>query len=109
MRMQLECLLCMAYINFDKKDWQEAQHHFNEAYIVAKECKETHIAEQCLCNSGIASGHAIMEDKQKMFKTFYKGGFGGPDSGAFSGIGGSIHMESWSDEEEEEEAAEAEY
>jgi len=53
----------MAYINFDRKDWQQAKHHFDEAYDVAKECKETHIAEQCLCNSGIASGHAIMEEK----------------------------------------------
>ena len=81
-RMQLECLLCMAYIGFDKKDWQRAQHFFDEAYKVAKDCKETHIAEQCLCNSGIASGNAMMEDRQKMFKTFYKGGFGGSDAGA---------------------------
>ncbi len=89
--MQLECLLCMAYISFDKKNWQQAQHYFDEAYLVAKECAETHIAEQCLCNSGIASGNAIMQDKQKMYQTFY------------TGAGGGIHGESWSDEESEEE------
>jgi len=62
-RMQLECLLCMAYISFDKRNWQQAQYFFDEAYSVAKECSESHIAEQCLCNSGIASGNAVMEDK----------------------------------------------
>ena len=60
-RMQLECLLCMAYISYDKKDWQDAQTYFNHAYNVAKECGESNIAEQCLCNSGIASGNAAME------------------------------------------------
>ena len=44
-RMQLECLLCMAYISFDKKDWEQAQLYFDEAYSVAKECGETNIAE----------------------------------------------------------------
>ena len=44
-KMQLECLLCMAYISFDKKNWEEAQQCFDEAYKVAKECNETHIAE----------------------------------------------------------------
>ena len=53
----------MAYISFDKKNWQQAQYFFDEAYNVAKECSESHIAEQCLCNSGIASGNAVMEDK----------------------------------------------
>ena len=99
----------MAYISFDKRDWLQAQHYFDEAYKVAKDCKETHIAEQCLCNSGIASGNAMMEDRQKMFKTFYKGGFGGPESigaGAFSGVGSSIHIESWPEESEEEDEAE---
>jgi len=66
-RMQLECLLCMAYISFDKKNWQQAQQYFDRAYKVAKECGESHIAEQCLCNSGISSGNAFMQDKQKMF------------------------------------------
>jgi len=28
-RMQLECLLCMAYISFDKKDWQQAKLNFD--------------------------------------------------------------------------------
>ena len=61
--MQLECLLCMAYISFDKKHWSDAQHYFDEAYTVAKNCSETNIAEQCLCNSGIASGNSMMEEK----------------------------------------------
>ena len=77
--MQLECLLCMAYISFDKKNWQQAQSYFDKGYKVAKECGESHISEQCLCNSGISSGNAVMEDKQKMFQTFYSGaqkGFG---------------------------------
>mgnify|MGYP007118469576 FL=1 len=95
--MQLECLLCMAYISFDKKDWQHAQHYFNEAFRVAKDCNESHIAEQCLCNSGIASGNAVMQEKQNMLvKTFYAGG------------APSIHAGSWSDEDEDEEE-EAEY
>ena len=34
-RMQLECLLCMAYISFDKKNWQQAKYFFDEAYNVS--------------------------------------------------------------------------
>ena len=101
-RMQLECLLCMAYISFDKKEWQEAQTYFDLAYTVAKECAETHIAEQCLCNSGIASGNAVMQDKQKMFQTFY--------SGALKGGFGGFHVGQWSeDDSEDDEDEEAEY
>eukprot|EP00353_Schmidingerella_taraikaensis_P002247 CAMPEP_0185599020 /NCGR_PEP_ID=MMETSP0434-20130131/82401_1 /TAXON_ID=626734 ORGANISM="Favella taraikaensis, Strain Fe Narragansett Bay" /NCGR_SAMPLE_ID=MMETSP0434 /ASSEMBLY_ACC=CAM_ASM_000379 /LENGTH=127 /DNA_ID=CAMNT_0028228235 /DNA_START=2299 /DNA_END=2679 /DNA_ORIENTATION=+ len=100
--MQLECLLCMAYISFDKKAWEEAQTYFDLAYNVAKECSETHIAEQCLCNSGIASGNAVMQDKQKMFSTFY--------SGALKGGFGGFHVGTWSEEDEEDdEDEEAEY
>lgn len=35
----------MAYISFDKKHWKDAQHYFDEAYSVAKNCSETNIAE----------------------------------------------------------------
>lgn len=34
-RMQLECLLCMAYIGFDKKNWLLAKSHFDEAFFVS--------------------------------------------------------------------------
>ena len=34
-RMQLECLLCMAYISFDKKNWQQAKYFFDDAYNVS--------------------------------------------------------------------------
>ena len=34
-RMQLECLLCMAYISFDKKNWLQAKHFFEDAYFVS--------------------------------------------------------------------------
>ena len=37
-RMQLECLLCMAYISFDKKNWQQAKYFFDEAYNVSFIC-----------------------------------------------------------------------
>ena len=75
---------------------------------MAKECNESHIAEQCLCNSGIASGNAVMEEKQNMFKTFYGSSmeFGGKYQP------GGIAEEDWSDEEDEDEegaAGEAEY
>ena len=56
----------------------------------------------------------MMEDRQKMFKTFYNAGRGGglnlATAGNF-GVGGTIHYESWSDEEddEDEEGDEAEY
>ena len=35
-RMQLECLLCMAYIAFDKQDWADAKEYFDEAYFVSQ-------------------------------------------------------------------------
>ena len=44
-RMQLECLLCMAYISYDKKQWLDAQNYFDQAYKVAKDCGEQNIAE----------------------------------------------------------------
>ena len=54
----------------------------------------------------------MMEDRQKMFKTFYNAGRGGglnlAPAGNF-GVGGTIHQESWSDEEDDEEGDEAEY
>ena len=71
-KMQLECLLCTAYIAFDKQDWKDAKEYFDEAYFVSKDSGETHIAEQCLCNAGIASGNAMMDDKKRLFTTFYQ-------------------------------------
>lgn len=34
-KMQLECLLCLAYICFDEKDWLQAQKYFDQAYNVS--------------------------------------------------------------------------
>jgi len=50
-------LLCLAFICFDGKEWKGAEQFFKDAYQVAKETNETSIAEQCLCNAGIASGN----------------------------------------------------
>jgi hypothetical protein len=33
--MQLECLLCLAYICFDAKEWTQAQKYFEQAYGVS--------------------------------------------------------------------------
>ena len=74
---------------------------------MAKECGESHISEQCLCNAGIATGNQVMEDKSKMFKTFYGSMRSEPGSTHFS-VGGGIHAENWSDEDEEDDE-EAEY
>ena len=73
---------------------------------MAKDSGEPHIAEQCLCNAGIAKGNSIMDQKQKIIKTFYKHGQEEFKEGAMFG---GIHNEMWSDEESEEEAQEAEY
>ena len=40
-----------------------------------------------MCNAGIATGNKVMEDKQKMFSTFYAGEANGEAN--------------WSDEDEE--------
>lgn len=81
----MECFLCLAYIAFDQQQWQKAKDNFNQAYFVAKECSEKEIAEQCLCNAGIAMGNMAMEDqKQSMSNTFYQthsGGFGAAAKG----------------------------
>ena len=34
-KMHLECLLCLAYISFDKSEWQGAEDFFNQAYFVS--------------------------------------------------------------------------
>jgi hypothetical protein len=59
--MKLDCLLCLALITFDGKEWLKAKEYFNEAYFVAQICNENYIAEKCLCNAGIASGNIIMD------------------------------------------------
>ena len=34
-QMQLECLLCLAYISFDNQQWNSAKKYFDEAYFVS--------------------------------------------------------------------------
>ena len=63
---------------------------------MAKETKELSIAEQCLCNAGIASGNSMIEKKKEMINTFYKtSGFGFGNNMA----GFAQEEEDWSDEE----------
>jgi hypothetical protein len=59
--MKLDCLLCLAFIAFDRKEWEKARDYFNEGYFVARQCSENNIAEKCLCNVGIASGNILMQ------------------------------------------------
>ena len=93
-QMQLECILCLAYIAFDAQNWDEAKEHFDHAYEVsdfrrslgsdrdcndllfavkqvAKKSGDNYIAEQCLCNAGIALGNGTMEQEQRFNQTFY--------------------------------------
>lgn len=74
--MKLDCLLYLAYISFSNSDWSNARDHFNEAYFVARVCNEAKMAEQCLCNAGIASGNLLIEqpNQNKLHQTFYKTG-----------------------------------
>ena len=37
--MHLECLLCLAFISFDKSEWQGAEEFFNQAYFVSNKDK----------------------------------------------------------------------
>ena len=39
--MQLECLLCLAYICFDNKEWKAAEQFFKDAYVVSYEKKRS--------------------------------------------------------------------
>lgn len=79
--MTLDCQLYLAYIAFNSSDWVNAKNHFNEAYFAARSCNEVKMAEQCLCNAGIASGNLLiqMPTSVQMQQTFYKTGlnFGG--------------------------------
>jgi hypothetical protein len=65
-KMQLECSLCLAYLAFTEYKWKEAKELFDNAYFVANEIGEKKIAEQCLCNSGIAASKTQMSDKDLM-------------------------------------------
>ena len=67
---------------------------------MAKDCGESHIAEQCLCNSGIAQGQAKIQEKQKMFSTFYQGAKA-TSSPSQGGNGDEEEDEEWSEEEAE--------
>lgn len=60
-RIKLDCNLYLAYIAFNSSNWANAKDNFNEAYFAASLCNEVKIAEQCLCNAGIASGNLIIE------------------------------------------------
>ena len=75
-KMKLECLLCLAYIQFTDCAWKEATELFNQAYLVAKNNGENVISEQCLCNAGIASTNQLMDGKETMKQAFYKNGCG---------------------------------
>lgn len=53
-RLQLDCLLCLAYICYSQNNFEEAIGYFKTAYVSAKALKEMEISEQCMCNIGIA-------------------------------------------------------
>ena len=59
-RMKLDCNLYLAYIAFNSSNWTNAKDYFNEAYFAARQCNEAQMAEQCLCNAGIASGNLLI-------------------------------------------------
>jgi len=60
---------------------------------------ENNLAEQCLCNAGIASGNMVMNDQKKMMDQFYR------TTGA-GGFGINLHQNDDSEEDDEEEKEE---
>ena len=84
--MKLDCNLYLAYIAFNSSSWANARDYFNEAYFAARQCNESKMAEQCLCNAGIASGNLLIETPTSvhMQQTFYKTGI--------NFVGGSLQM-----------------
>ena len=55
-RLQLDCLLCLGYIAYERKQWDIAKDAFNTGYHAARKLDEVDIAQECLCNVGIAQG-----------------------------------------------------
>ncbi|TNV82681.1 hypothetical protein FGO68_gene15690 [Halteria grandinella] len=93
-RVSLDCLLCLAFISFDKQDWRLAKDLFDKAYFKSKNLGENVIAEACLCNSGIASGNLVLNSQKSMIDQFYRTattGFGAKAQ-PFQGMGGAGAM-----------------
>ncbi|CDW79135.1 tpr domain containing protein [Stylonychia lemnae] len=61
----------------------------------AKQLNENNLAEQCLCNAGIASGNMMMNDQKRMMDQFYR------TAGA-NGFGINADQDDESEEDEEE-------
>ena len=98
--MKLDCNLYLAYISFNSSNWVSAKEHFNEAYFAARQCNEVKMAEQCLCNAGIASGNLLIETptSAQMQQTFYKTGMN------FGGASMQMMMQQYESESESEDS-----
>ena len=67
---------------------------------------ENHIAEACLCNSGIASGNLMLNQQKNMIDQFYRtasAGFGNAFKRDASSSSDNVSKEEDEEEEEEEE------
>mmetsp|Transcript_20852 Transcript_20852/g.19903 ORF Transcript_20852/g.19903 Transcript_20852/m.19903 type:complete len:93 (-) Transcript_20852:17-295(-) len=89
-------MLCLGYIAFDEKNWEKTKDFFNQAYFKAKQLNENDLAEQCLCNAGIASGNMMMTHQKQILDQFYRTTQTGFGRGTFS-------QEESEEEDEEEE------
>ena len=66
-KLSLDCLLCLGYIAFVSEDYKVAKNYFHKAQMDAVALGETDIAEQCLCNMGIAMGNIQVNNMKRNF------------------------------------------
>lgn len=65
-RLLMDCLMCLAFINFEWKEWEVSKNFFNHAYLVAMYLKEVQLANLCLCCQGMAVASQNLETLQKV-------------------------------------------
>mmetsp|Transcript_3739 Transcript_3739/g.3463 ORF Transcript_3739/g.3463 Transcript_3739/m.3463 type:complete len:115 (+) Transcript_3739:1734-2078(+) len=60
-KLQLDCLLSLGYISFEKAKYEDAKQYYNKAYKCARQLQEPEIAQQCMCNVGVCIGNSKVQ------------------------------------------------
>ncbi|CDW73352.1 tpr domain containing protein [Stylonychia lemnae] len=66
-KLSLDCLLCLGYIAFTSEQFKIAKNYFHKAFADAQSLNDRELAEQCMCNMGIAMGNISVNNMKKNF------------------------------------------
>lgn len=76
-KLSLDCLLCLGYISYISDQFKVAKNYFHKAFSVsglslsivqdAQHLNDKELAEQCLCNMGVAMGNISVINMKRNF------------------------------------------